>query len=310
MVSSQSQKRSLWRDILANKYVYLLIFPGLLFLFIFNYVPVYGLILAFKEFKFNLGIWGSPWIGFANFEYLFKDPEFWNAFRNTIIISFGKIFLSLPFPILFAILLSELKIIPFKKVVQSLLYFPYFLSWVIVSGLLFNLFSVTDGSIPKLFASMGIDFPVLLGNAKYFRGLVFGSHIWKTTGWGTIVYLAAIVGIDPTLHEAATIDGANRFQRIRYITLPSLSYTIVVLTILNIGGAMNAGFDQIFNLYDPGVYRVGDIVDTYVYRTGLASQTARMEYGVTVGLFKSVINCALLFAANKMANWMGYDGIM
>ena len=293
-----------------NRYAYLLILPGLIYIVIFSYVPIYGLLLSFKTYNFSKGIWGSPWVGLKNFEYLFRDKNFWIAFNNTLIISFGKIFLSLPFPILLAILLSEVRFTGYKRVIQSILYLPHFLSWVIVAGIIFNLLSVTDGTLSKtISAYTNQSPPVILANAKYFRTLVFSSHIWKTAGWGTVIYMAAIVGIDPTLYEAAIIDGANRFQRIWHITLPSLIFTVIILTILNIGSVMNAGFDQIFNLYDPSVYKVGDIIDTFVYRVGLLS-TSKMEYGVTVGLFKSIINCALLLTANQIAKWIGYDGIL
>jgi putative aldouronate transport system permease protein len=257
---------------------------------------------------YNLGITGSPWVGFDNFKQMMIDREFWVVFRNTLIISFGKIITGFPAPIILALLLNELSNQKFKKVTQSILYFPHFLSWVILAGIIYNLFSITNGVIPKILEDyFSIEQPMIIGNPEYFRTLIYLSNIWKGAGWGTIVYLAAIAGIDQEQYESAIIDGASRFQRMIYITIPSLSYAIAILLILNIGQVMNAGFDQIFNLYDPGVYGVGDIIDTYVYRIGL--QSARYEYSTAVGLFKSVINCILLVTANLFAKKLGYEGI-
>ncbi|WP_027086577.1 ABC transporter permease [Cohnella panacarvi] len=298
------------KNLVRDRYLYLMILPGITFFSIFSYGPMYGLLLSFKDFKFNLGIWGSPWVGMDNFQKMFDDSDFWNAFNNTIIISLGKLLFGFPFPILLAILLNELRKKYFMRFMQSVLYLPYFLSWVILAGVLLNLFSTTNGTLPKMFeAWFGIDMPQIMGNADYFRPLVFISQIWKTMGWDTIIYLAAIAGISPSLHEAAVIDGANRFQRIIHITLPSLGFLIGVLFVLNVGGVMNAGFDQIFNLYDPGVYNVGDILDTYIYRVGIASININIEYGVVVGLIKSVLNLLLLVAANSALKMFRKDSI-
>lgn len=287
-----------------------MILPGIIFFSIFCYGPMYGLLLSFKDYKFNLGIWGSPWVGMDNFQKMFDDSDFWNAFNNTIIISLGKLLFGFPFPIILAILLNELRKKYFMKFMQSVMYLPYFLSWVILASVLLNLFSTTNGTLPKMLdAWFGINMPQIMGNADYFRPLVFISQIWKTMGWDTIIYLAAIAGISPQLHEAAVIDGANRFQRIIHIVLPSLGFLIGVLFVLNVGGVMNAGFDQIFNLYDPGVYSVGDILDTYIYRVGIASININIEYGVVVGLIKSVLNLLLLVAANSALRFFRKDSI-
>lgn len=295
---------------MRDRYIYIMIAPGILFFLVFSYFPLYGLLLAFKDFKFNLGIWGSPWAGFEHFGMLFKDPDFWVAFKNTIIISLGKIAFGFPVPIILALLLNELRFKVFKNTVQSFLYLPYFLSWVIMAGIILNLLSITGGTLPKLLEYLfGIQQPMILGNPEYFKPLVFISHIWKTMGWETIIYLAAIAGISPHLYEAAIIDGANRFQRVIYVTLPSLTFAIMILFVLSIGGVMNAGFDQIFNLYDPGVYKVGDILDTFVYRVGIASGTSNMEYGVVIGLVKGLLNLVLLLAANKAVQLIRKESI-
>jgi putative aldouronate transport system permease protein len=300
--------KNILKSIVRYKYLYLLILPGILFYIIFSYGPLYGIMLAFKKYKYNMGILGSPWAGLNNFELLVKDKQFWGVVKNTIVISFGKILTGFPAPIILALLLNELKIQKFKRFTQSVLYLPYFLSWVIMAGLIYNMFSSTNGILAKIYIEyFGAKPPMILGNASHFRSVIYLSNVWKGAGWGTIIYLAALSGIDPSLYESATIDGANRFKQMFYITLPSLSYAIVILLLLSIGQVMNAGFDQIFNLYDPSVYRVGDIIDTYVYRIGI--QSARYEYSTAVGLFKSVVNCGLLVSANWLAKRFGYEGI-
>lgn len=299
--------QTLRRRIYNHRYLYLLIIPGMLVLLIFSYLPMYGIQLAFKKFMYNEGIWGSPWVGFTNFEKIFKNPEFWIAFRNTLIISFGKIITGFPVPIILALLLNELKSRKFKKVSQTLMYLPYFVSWIVIAGLITNLFSVNTGIYGKVLQSFGVQPTMILGNPDYFRPLVYLSSIWKGAGWGTIIYLAALSGIDPSLYESARLDGAGRLQQMWYITLPCLTFAISVNLILDIGGAMNAGFDQIFNLYSAGTYSVGDVLDTYVYRLGIAD--GKFEMSTAVGLFKSVVNCLLLVAANKSAKLLGQEGL-
>ncbi len=289
------------------RFLYLLVLPGIAFFLLFDYAPLYGIILAFKKFMYNKGITGSPWVGFANFQYIFKDSGFWNAVRNTIIISFGKLIIGFPAPIILALLLNELRREGVKRVFQSILYLPHFFSWVIVAGLVFNLFSATSGAISRLVVQLGGSPLSILGNPAAFRPLVYATAVWKGAGWGTIVYLAAIAGISPELYESAYMDGAGRWQRMRYITLPSLSYAIFILLILDVGYLMEAGFDQIFNLYNPSTYPVGDIIDTYVYRLGVVM--ARYDRSTAIGLFKSVINCALLLGTNRIVKALGYEGL-
>lgn len=301
-------RKSLWGRIWNARYRYLLILPGVAVLILFSYVPMYGIQLAFKKYVLTKGITGSPWVGFDNFQKVFALPDFWSAFRNTIIISFGKIITFFPFPIILAILLNELRSTKFKRLAQTVLYMPHFVSWIVIYGLIINLFSVTNGLYGNLARSFGIQSPTLiLGNPDYFRPMVFLSSIWKGAGWGTIIYLAALTGIDPALFEAARIDGAGRWKQIWYITLPSLSFAITVNLILDMGGLMNAGFDQIFNLYNASVYSVGDIIETYVYRMGVTK--GKYEMSTAVGLFSSIINCCLLLMANKAAKLMGQEGL-
>lgn len=302
------KKYKLLQELNNYKYIYLLILPGMLFFLIFSYTPMYGIILAFKKFMYNKGIGGSPWVGLTNFTALFKNADFWRAVKNTLIISFGKIIIGFPVPIILALMLNELRSLKFKKATQTVLYLPHFISWVIMAGLIYNMFSVTNGAVGKVLKSWFDMEPTrILGNPAYFRTLVYLSNIWKGAGWGTIIYLAAISGVNPELYESAVLDGASRFKQMLYITIPSLAFAISINLILDIGGVMNAGFDQIFNLYDAGVYQVGDIIDTYVYRLGI--QNAKYEMSTAVGLFKSVINCVLLITANKITNMLGQEGL-
>jgi len=293
----------IWR----NRWIYVLIAPAIAYFIIFSYVPMYGIQLAWKKFMYNKGIIGSPWVGWKNFDSLWVDKEFLQAVKNTLIISFGKLLTGFPAPIILALFLNEIRNQKFKKVVQSVLYLPHFLSWVIIAGLLHNMFSVTNGAVTRLFASFGVTLPRLLGNPETFRPMLYITNIWKGVGWGTIIYLAAIAGINPELYESALIDGAGRFKQMWYITLPSLAYAITIQLILALGHIMSAGFDQIFNMYDPGVYSVGDIIDTFTYRVGL--QAARYEYSTAVSLFQNVINCVLLLTTNTIVKRMGYGGI-
>lgn len=309
-MNTQAAHKALWRRMAEYKYFYLLVFPLLVYYIVFEYVPLYGLILAFKEFNFAKGIWGSEWVGLANFEEIFKLDDFWIAFRNTIIIAIGRLIFEFPVPIMIALLLNEVRKAGMKKFYQVVYTFPHFLSWIIISGILVN-FLGNFGVLNQLLELFGMEKVSLLVDPSSFRGLIFSSSLWKDMGWGTIIYLAAIAGINPSLYEAASIDGASRFQQMLHITWPSLKSTVMILFILNIGGMMSSGgggFDQIFNLYNPAVYEKADILDTYVYRRTFS---VGLSYGTStaVGLFKSVINFILLVGANRMAKRLGQEGI-
>jgi len=309
-VPLQARKRKkgqLRREIKKNKHLYFLLLPGLMFYIIFNYIPMYGVTLAFKTFMFNKGILGSPWVGLDNFRYVFVEPDFWAAVKNTLIISFGKILFGFPAPILLALLINELWDGRLKKYLQTIYTFPNFLSWIIVSGFVVNLASDT-GMVNNLLGVLGLPKQAFLADSSLFRPLLYVSDIWKGAGWSCIIYLAAITGIDPALYESAEIDGASRLQKIISITLPSIRSTAVLLLLLSVGNVMNAGFDQIFNLYNTMVYNVGDIIDTYLYRITFQ---APPEFGVSVavGLFKACINFLLLVIADRIAKLLGARGI-
>lgn len=306
MLSGSSLRTRIWQ----NKYMYLMFLPMLLFMLVFCYYPMYGVILAFKNFNYNLGILGSPWAknhGLNNFINIFKNPQFLNAFKNTVGISLGRLIFEFPFPILLAILINEIRGKRYQKVVQTVFTFPHFISWIIVYGLFFNLFS-NNGVVNQFLGLFGVGPTNILANASTFRPLLFISDNWKEMGWSAIIYLASITGISPELYESAKIDGGNRFQLIRYITLPCIQGTIVILLILQIAGMMNAGFDQIFNMYNPAVQDVSDIIDTMIYRLTF-KQGTDFGYTTAIGLFKSVINFSLLFGANTIVKKLTGKGI-
>ncbi|CAG7600387.1 putative multiple-sugar transport system permease YteP [Paenibacillus solanacearum] len=292
------------------KYMYLLVLPLAAYYAVFDYGPMYGIVLAFKEFNFAKGIMGSPWVGLANFREIFMLDDFWIAFRNTLIISLGRLVFEFPVPIVIALLINEVRRAGARKFYQVVYTFPHFLSWVIVSGIMVN-FLGTFGVLNQLLELVGLQKVSLLVDPTYFRSLIYSSSLWKDMGWGTIIYLATIAGIHPALYEAASIDGAGRFQQMLHITWPALKGTVVILLILQVGRTMSSGgggFDQIFNMYNPAVYEKADILDTYIYRRTFALGSS---YGTStaIGLFKSVINCLLLVLTNRIAKRLGQEGI-
>lgn len=290
---------------LLGKYwpYYLMMLPGLVYFALLKYAPMYGVLIAFKDFKIKKGIWGSPWVGLQNFRTFFTSTYCSRLIGNTLIISFTKLVLSSFMSVFFALLLNECTKRRFKRLVQTVSYMPHFLSWVIIYGIVYLFCSESAGYINRIVRMLtGSAIPIMTSNT-YFRGLLYFTELWKNTGYASIIYMSVIVGIDPGLYEAATIDGASRWQRIVHITLPAIRSTFIMLTIMNIGKILNAGFDQIYVFYSPQVYQTGDIIDTYVYRAGLEE----MRYGLStaVGLFKNVIGFTLVFTTNRIAQKWG-----
>lgn len=290
---------------LLGKYwpYYLMMLSGLVYFALLKYAPMYGVLIAFKDFKIKKGIWGSPWVGLQNFRTFFTSTYCSRLIGNTLIISFTKLVLSSFMSVFFALLLNECTKRRFKRLVQTVSYMPHFLSWVIIYGIVYLFCSESAGYINRIVRMLtGSAIPIMTSNT-YFRGLLYFTELWKNTGYASIIYMSVIVGIDPGLYEAATIDGASRWQRIVHITLPAIRSTFIMLTIMNIGKIMNAGFDQIYVFYSPQVYQTGDIIDTYVYRAGLEE----MRYGLStaVGLFKNVIGFTLVFTTNRIAQKWG-----
>lgn len=286
------------------KHYWLMMAPGYIWLILFSIVPMFGIIMAFQDFNPGLGILKSPWAGLENFQYMFSIGDIKQVFLNTIIIAVGKMAGNLIVPLIFAILLNELAVKKLIRPIQTLVYLPYFLSWVILANIILTIFGY-NGPVNNLLQIFGIDSVLFFGKADMFRPLVIGTDIWKGFGYNAVIYLAALTGIDPALHEAAAIDGAGRFKRLLHITLPGISSTIILLAILSLGNVLNAGFDQIFNLYNPLVYSTGDIIDTWVYRAGLVD--LQFSLATAVGLLKSVVSFILITVSYFMADrFTGY----
>ena len=289
----------------------LMLLPVIAYFIIFKYVPMSGIVIAFKDYKISEGVSKSQWVGLANYLSAFGTNSrfFVRAMRNTIIISALKLAVGFPAPILLAILLNEVRHTAYKRVVQTVSYLPHFLSWVIMAGILTQLLSPNSGAVNALLKNwFGLKEPIkFLLSDKYFRGTVVVSDVWKGVGWGSILYLATITSIDPTLYEAAICDGASRFQRVIYITLPSILPTITIMLILNLGSILDAGFDQIFNLYSSAVYETGDIIDTYVYRMGI--EGLKYDLSTAIGLFKNIIGFILVLSTNFIAKRISGNGI-
>lgn len=286
------------KNLNKHKVHILMLLPGLIVLILFYYGPMYGILIAFKDFKISKGIFASPWVGFKYFELIFNRPQFYNVLRNTLIISISKLIIGFPIPILFALLLNEIQAVKFKKVIQTVSYLPYFVSWVVLGGIFINIFGL-NGPVNAIRMLFGFKPIVFMAKQEYFRGILIITHIWKGFGWGSIIYFAALSGVNPALYEAATIDGAGRFKKALYISIPSISSVIIIMLILSMGNILNAGFDQIFNMYNTSVYSVADIIDTYVYRIGL--EKMQYSYSTAVNLFKSLVALFMIISVNKIA---------
>ncbi len=287
--------------------LYLLVLPALVYVTIFHYVPLYGAMIAFKDFRIMDGIMRSPWVGLAHFRRLFSGSEFPKVIGNTFIISFLKLIFQFPTPLIFALMLNEVRSLRFKKAVQTVSYIPHFISWVVVAGLFIDILSPSRGIVNSLIKATGGEPIFFMGSSAHFRGVLVATEIWKELGWAAIVYLAAIAGIDPELYQAAMVDGAGRFRRMRHVTLPCIRSTIIVLVTLRLGKMASAGMEQILMLYNPAVYQVSDIIDTYVYR--IAFDRFELSLTAAAGLFKSVVGCALLLATDRIARLTGERGI-
>lgn len=292
-------KRSFITNIINYKEYYLMLIPGILFFLVFCYGPMYGLVIAFMDYYPLKGISGSKFVGLKHFIALFKDPFFMNVLINTLIISLYKIIFCFPMPILLCIILNEIKAVRFKKFAQSISYLPHFISWVVVSGIIIEFLSPSRGPVNIVLQQLGMDPIFFVADPKYFRGVLVISDIWKSVGWGSIVYLAAVSGIDPQLYEAADIDGASRFKKIIHITFPALVPIITVMFIMESGKILNDSFQQVYNLLNPSVYSVGDVISTFVYRMGIQ----KMQYSFTtaVDLFKNIVSFVLVIMTNYIA---------
>jgi len=291
------RKRAI-KDFKRNKYLYAMVIPLVAYYTIFHYMPMYGAIIAFKDFKPNLGIISSPWVGFQHFSDFIHSHFFWKLLKNTFLLSLYSLLFGFPAPILLALLINELRSQLFKKFVQTITYLPHFISIIVISGIIIDLTN-SNGLINDIIVFFGGERSTLTSNPGLFRTIYVSSGIWTELGWGTIIYLAALSAINPNLYEAAEIDGASRFKKIVYITLPSMMSTIVILLILKMGTLLSIGWEKVLLLYNPLVYDTADVISTYVYRRGL--EQADYSYSSAIGLFNSVINCALLYTANRIS---------
>ncbi|MCQ6563072.1 ABC transporter permease [Paenibacillus mendelii] len=295
-------KSETWQKVKQYRVLLIMLIPGMLYYLIFHYLPMYGVVLAFKDFKITRGILGSPWVGLDVFNKVFSDNYFYVVLKNTIVISFYKLIFGFPVPIVFALLLSEISSAKFKKAAQTVSYLPHFISWVVLGGIFFTIFSL-EGSVNTILQWFGVDPVLFMADDRYFRSILVATSIFQGFGWGSIIYFAAISSIDPQMYEAAIIDGAGRFKRMIYISIPMLVPVIAIMLILSMSGILDAGFDQIFNMYNIRVMNVSDIIDTYVYRKGLVEMN--YSYATAVGLFKSLVALILIVSVNRVVKFIG-----
>ena len=306
-MASNNTKYSLKRRIIDARYLYLLLLPGLVFFIIFRYTPMWMLIIAFQDFSPWLGVFRSPWVGLKHFEFLIGDPNFLLMLRNTLVINLMSLVFYFPLPIFLALMLNEIKHETFKRFNQTILYFPHFLSWVIVVSLTFFVLSVDVGIVNKIKTSMGVETVSYLSNPRLFWVIITVQQMWKDAGWGTIVFLAALAGVDMEQYEAAIIDGAGRLTRIIYITIPAIMPVIIVLLLLQLGNIASVGFEQILLMYNPVVRNVAEVFDTYAYRVGLLQGS--VSFGTSVNIFKGIVGLVFVWLSNNAVKKLGHEGI-
>ncbi|WP_152396139.1 ABC transporter permease [Paenibacillus guangzhouensis] len=305
-VKVRTSQRSPLRRFIQQIDLQMMVIPGILLIIIFSYIPMYGVLMAFQDYSIFKGFGASPWVGLKHFEMFFNSPEFFNVMRNTLIISLLKLCIGFPAPIILALMLNEVRHMLFKRVVQTITYLPHFMSWVIVAGIIMSLLSTDNGSVNILLQNLNlVDEPInFLSIPKLFWSILVTTNVWKEIGFGSIVYMAAIAGIDPHMYEAASMDGASKFKQIYLITLPSIMPVIIIFMILAIGNLLNAGFEDILLLgVNPVLREVSDVIETYVYRIGI--QNSRYSYATAVGLFKAIISVGMLTIANYLARRSG-----
>lgn len=294
-------------DLARDKYLYLLALPGILYFIIFKYVPVGGLVIAFQNYSPYFGIMESEWVGLEHFQRFFSNDDFMMLLRNTMMISLLNLVFFFPLPVVLSLMLNELRSAAYKKFVQTVIYIPHFLSWVLIAGLTYLMLSQSEGLVNKLLHEFGGQRIGFLTDPDMFWGLLTAQVVWKEVGWGTIIFLAAIAGVDPQLYEAAVVDGAGRFRKMWHITLPAIRNVIVILFILRLGSVMDVGFEQVYLMMNGAVSEVADVFDTYVYRNGI--QQGEFSYSTAIGLFKSIVGIVLVVGANKLAKRFGEEGV-
>ncbi|AEI44821.1 ABC transporter permease [Paenibacillus mucilaginosus] len=295
------------RQILRDKWLYMLLVPGVLYFLLFKYVPMFGLAIAFQDYKPHIGFLESPWVGLKHFERFFTEPQFWMLFRNTFVLAMYNLVFFFPLPIILALMLNEVRREAFKRFVQTMLYLPHFVSWVVAVGIFYVLLTTEGGIINDIIARLGFEKIPFLLSEEWFRTMIISQSIWKEAGWGTIIFLAALSGVDLQLYEAARIDGAGRWRQLWHVTLPAIRSTIVILFILRLGSFLDTGFEHIFLMLNSVNREVGEVFDTYVYLKGLTQ--AQYSYSAAVGLFKSAVGLVLVLGANWLAKKFGEEGV-
>lgn len=300
------RKRTGFKSYVAKTWpLHVLLLPAVVIALIYNYVPIMGIVIAFKDYKPWLGFGGSPWVGLDHFRYLFEYPDGTKIIRNTLIIALAKIITQMLIPVVFALLLNEIRVRWFKRTAQTLVYLPHFLSWVVLGGIFVDILSIRGGIINRFLGLFGVEPISFLTNGDWFRITVVVTDAWKDFGFSAIIFLAAIAATNPSLYEAAEIDGANRWQQVLHVTIPAIAPIFIVVATLSLGRVLDAGFDQIFNLYNPLVYEKGDIIDTFVYRVGLLN--SQYSFATAIGFFKSVIGFILIIISYRLAyKWANY----
>ena len=301
------KQKSMSKQILKYRNYYIMLLPGLIFVILFLYLPIFYNFIAFKDYKIFLGPLGSPWCGLKNFTKLFRTPDFMRILKNTFALCFLKILIGFPIPIILALLINEVKNIMFKKTIQTIVYLPHFISWVIIATIASTLLSPSDGVINLLLNKLGINSIFFMGDSRYFRGVLVATDIWKEMGWSAIIYLAALSGVPLDLYEAATVDGANKLQKMKYVTFPCILPTIIIMLLLRIGNILNSNFEQVFTMYNSSVYDVADIIDTYVYRVGIIQ--TQYGFSASAGLFKSIISLVLVVTCNWLTKKAGQESL-
>ncbi|MEF2244200.1 ABC transporter permease [Paenibacillus sp. IITD108] len=304
---NKSRLSSFFKYVLRNKPLYMMLIPSFIFFVVFRYVPIFGSIIAFQDFNIFKGIWQSDWVGLKWFDQLFSYPQFKRLLVNTLIISFYQLIFSFPAPILLACLLNEVRLSIFKRTVQTIVYLPHFLSWTIVFGFIYMLLSPQMGMVNGVIADLGGEKIHFLQNNSYIRSIIVGAGMWKEMGWNSIIFLAAIAGISPSLYEAARMDGANRWKQFVHVTFPGILPAFVILLLLKVGHVLDLGFEQIYIFLTPANYSVADVLDTYTYRAGIMNG----QYSLTtaIGFFKSIVGFILLIAANQISKWLTDEGL-
>lgn len=300
-------KENIFTYIMQHKGLYIMLIPGLLYFIIFRYIPMGGIVIAFKQYSPFTGVWDSPWVGLKHFKTFFTGSDFSMVFKNTLGISLLSLIFYFPAPIILSLLLNELRSHKYKKVAQTFIYIPHFVSWVIVASLSYQLFNTSDGAVNLLiqrFTGNAVDF---LAKPQYFKGLIVGQSIWKETGYGTIIFLAALAGVDTQLYEAARVDGAGRWRLMWHITLPAIRGTIIMMLILRVGSLLNTGYEQIFLMENDLNRSAADVFDTYIYKKGIIN--AQYSFSTAAGLFKSIIGIIMVLGSNKIAKKCGESGI-